>query len=168
MKRIIYLFLMLPLCSLASGSNGIDKSDIERARDFINEYPIIDHELDESGLVDLWLRVDGLHNLISLWRNDPELFKKLGPENPSHWRWHIRKRIWSHLLHAKYTGENERVQALTAMIRLHAKFAEYYMNNKIRYSYYADIVEYVEANGSHLAVQLKDIYAKTVERSKDK
>ena len=70
----------------------------------------------------------------------------------------ILKRIWSHLLYAKYTGDDEQVRMLTAIIRLHASFAEHYINNHISDPYYAEVVEYAKINGRYPAEQIMQKY----------
>lgn len=161
MKLFLYLLVfILPLISVASEPVAVDVTNIEKAKAFIKEYPKVNNKLDEAGLVDLWQRIKGLHNLINVWHTDLATLEQSGPDEPQRWRWQIRHRIWSHLIYAKYNGDDEQVKALVAMIRLHAMFADYFIGDEIQYSHYADIAEYAEANGHYLAEQVEKKYSK--------
>lgn len=161
MKWFLYItVLLLPVNSFATDSVELAITDVTRAKTFVKDYPLVRNELDEAGLVDLWQRIEGLHNLISVWDTNQAAFSQSGPDELRIWLWQIRKRIWSHQIHAKYIGDDEQVKALVAMIRLHAIFADRYMGDEIRYSYYADVAEYAESNGRYLAEQIEKKYGK--------
>jgi hypothetical protein len=161
MKWFLYiLVLLLPVNSLATDFVELEETDVTRAKTFVKEYPLVTNELDELGLVDLWQRIEGLHNLISVWDTNQAAFSQSGPDELRIWLWQIRKRIWSHLIYAKYIGDDEQVKALVAMIRLHATFAERYLAEEIRFSSYAVVAEYAESNGRYLAEQIVKKYGK--------
>lgn len=160
MKWFIFPLALLLAVNVQAGN--YKKPDIEAAKDFLKNNPIIEHPLDEMGLVNLWQRIHGVHNLINLWQNDQPAFQELGPENLSYWRMHIIHRIGSHMVNSKYTGNDEQVKALAALIHLHAYFADYYMSDEIKYRHYADVANYAEVNGSYLANMIEEKYGKGV------
>jgi hypothetical protein len=145
---------------MATSPGDLENTDIENAKAFFNEYPIVDKKLDEPGLVDLWKRIEGLHNLISIWESNQAAISRTDPAELQRWRWQIRKRVWSHLIHAKYEGDDEQVKALVAIIRLHALFADRYIGDEIKYSTYVDVAEYAEVNGRYLAEYVEKKYGK--------
>lgn len=165
MKRYLNILLyisvlLLPVNVLAIDLDDPETTPVTNAKAFVKNYPKINDNVDELGLVNLWQRIEGLHNLISVWETDPSAFNGPGPAEIRSLRWQILKRIYSHFLYAKYDGNDEQVKALVAMIRLHAIFAERYMNDQIRYTPYADVAEYAKVNGSYLAEQVEKKYTR--------
>jgi len=159
MKWFLYLLvLLLPVNTMAASADVLEKADIANAKAFIEANPLVNDQLDEPGLVNLWQRVEGLHALIKVWEYEQATLKQSGQDELRSWQWQIRKRIWSHLIYAKYSGDDEQVKALVAMIRLHAQFADRYIGDEIRYSSYADVAEYTETNGRFLVNQIKNKY----------
>ena len=159
MKYFIYiLVLLLPMNSLATGFDKPEEIYVTKAKEFVKEYPLVKNKVDELGLVDLWQRIEGLHNLISVWDSNHDAFNRQGPDELR--LWHIRKRIWSHKIYAKYTGNDEQVRALVAIIRLHANIASRYMNDEINFSPYADVADYAESAGRYPAEKIEKKYGK--------
>ena len=159
MKYFIYLLiLLLPVTSFATDFDKPEEVDVTQAKAFIKDYPLVNNKVDELGLVDLWQRIEGLSNLISVWDSKHDAFNRQGPDELR--LWHIRKRIWSHKLYAKYNGDDEQVKALAAIIRLHAKIAGRYMNDEIKFSPYADVAAYAESSGRYHAEYIEKKYGK--------
>jgi hypothetical protein len=144
--------------SLANDFDKAEEMKVEQAKAFIKENPLVKNKVDELGLVDLWLRIEGLHNLISVWDSNHAAFSRQGPDELR--LWHIRKRIWSHKLYAKYNGNDEQVKALVAIIRLHAQMASRYINEEFKFSAYDDVATYAELSGHYLAEKIENKYGK--------
>jgi hypothetical protein len=161
MKWFLYvLVLLLPMNSLASDFDETDEMSITNAKKFVKNFPIVGNELDEIGLVELWSRIQGLQNLVSVWDSNPAAFEREGPDELQLWQ--IRKRIWSHKTYGKYTGNDELVKALVAIIRLHATMADRYMNDEISYSPYADVAAYAVLSGRYFAKRIWIKYGKCI------
>ena len=156
MKWFIYvLVLLLPMHLSADDFDNTEEIAISNAKIFINKYPIVENKVDEIGLVNLWQRIQGLQNLISVWNSNGEAFEREGPDELRLWQ--IRKRIWSHKLYAKYTGNDEQVKVLVDIIQLHASIAGRYMNDEIKFSPYEDVAGFAVLSGRYLA---KNIWIK--------
>ncbi len=163
MKRFIAtLVLLLPLHSSADDFDNAEEMSITKAKIFIKEYPIVAHKVDEIGLVNLWQRIQGLQNLISIWESNREVFEREGPDELSLSQ--IRQRIWSHKTHASYAGNDELVKALVDIIQLHANIADRYMNDEIKYPPYADIAGYTVLSGRYFAKNIWIKYGKCLRK----
>ena len=157
MKYFIYiLVLLLPINLFATGFDKPEDMSVTKAKVFVKEYPLVVSKVDELGLVDLWRRIEGLHNLISVWDSNHAAINRQGPDELR--LWHIRKRIWSHKIYAKYTGDDEQVKALVSIIRLHANIAGRYLNDEIKFSPYAEVAGYGETAGRYFSEKIEKKY----------
>ncbi|MCG6937685.1 MAG: hypothetical protein LJE83_05870 [Gammaproteobacteria bacterium] len=148
-RFVCILLLLLPLLSLADEFDDAEEAAVTKAKEFVKQYPIVENQLDEIGLVNLWQRIQGLHNLISIWDSNREAFEREGPGELSLWQ--IRQRIKSHKLYASYNGNDEMVKVLADVISLHAYIADRYMNNEMTYSPYADVAGFTILSGRYFA-----------------
>ncbi len=165
MKWFIYvLVLLLPMHSSADDFDDAEEMSITNAKIFVKKYPIVNNKVDEIGLINLWQRIQGLQNLISVWDSNREAFEREGPDELRLWQ--IRQRIWSHKLHAKYIGNDEQVKALVDIIQLHANIAGRYMNDEINYSPYADIAGFAILSGRYFAKNIWIKYGKCKRKKK--
>ena len=165
MKWFLYvLILLLPMHSWADEFDDADEISITNAKIFVKKYPIVNKKVDEIGLINLWQRIQGLQNMISIWHSNREAFEREDPEKLQLWQ--IRKRIRSHKLFAKYTGNDEQVKALADIIQLHANIADRYMNDEIKYSPYADIAGFTILSGRYFAKNIWIKYGKCKRKKK--
>lgn len=165
MKWFIYmLLLLLPLSSLADDFDDAEEIAVTQAKAFIKQYPVIENNVDEIGLVNLWQRIQGLQNLISIWDNNREAFDRDGADEIQSSQ--IRQRIQSHKSFASYVGNDEQVKLLVDIIQLHANIADRYMNEEITYSPYADIAGFAVLSGRYIAKSIWIRYGKCL-RNKD-
>jgi hypothetical protein len=155
---ICLLALVLPVCLFADDFDNAEEMAVSKAKTFIKQNPIIEDDPDEIGLVNMWRRIQGLHDLLSLWDSNREAFEREDHGELSLWQ--IRQRIKSHKLYASYSGNDALVKILADIISLHANFADRYMNNEISYSPYADIAGYSILSGRYLAKSVWIRYGK--------
>lgn len=158
MSWFLYMLLLIPAVTTADDFDDAEEIAVTRAKTFINQYPIIENNVDQIGLVNLWQRVQGLHNLISIWDANRKAFEREGPGELSLWQ--IRQRIKSHKLYASYSGNDEVVKVLADVISLHANMADRYMSEEISYSPYADVAGFVILSGRYFAKNVWIRYGK--------
>ena len=159
MKNLIYILaLLLPAQLFGIDANDLEELYVTKAKTFVNEYPLVENDIDELGLVDLWQRIKGLHNLVNVWDSNQAAFNRPGSNELR--SWYIHKRIWSHQSRAVFYSDDKQVDALAALIRLHASFANRYMDGEIKYGPYAELANHAESYGHHLAVQVEKKYGK--------
>lgn len=164
MKWFMCMLILLPVVSLADDFDDAEEKAVTKAKAFIQQHPIVENTVDEVGLVNLWQRIQGLHNLISIWDSNREAFEREGPGELSLWQ--IRQRIKSHKLYASYSGNDEVVKVLADVISLHANIADRYMSDEISYSPYADIAGFAILSGRYFAKNVWVRYGKCQRKKK--
>lgn len=168
MKWPVYILVLLwPSVLLADEFDDTDEMAITSAREFIRQNPVITNNVNEIGLVNLWQRIQGLQNLISILDSNPDAFKD-GSDDLSLQQ--LRQRIASHKRYARYNGNDEQVKALVDFIQLHANIAGRYMDKEIMYSTYTEIAGFSIITGRFLAKNIWIKYGKCTreQRNPDK
>ncbi len=153
---IVILVLLTSSVAYAMTFDELEESYVTQATAFIQEYPLIDDDVDELGLVDLWQRIKGLHNLINIWDSNRAAYERPGADQLR--SWYIHERIDSHRSAAMFNGPDDQTAALAELIRLHASFAGMYMSGNIKYGPYAEVASYAESAGRQLAEQVEKKY----------
>ena len=156
MMKIKMIFIAAAwLVVMPSVSCADEVSDLfaKRGVEFVKNNAIYSGKADAIGLVVLWQQVEGLRDLVQLWKSDKSTAQRAGLKHEM-----IRRRLQSHRISPKIIYGNNESEMLAAMIKLHADFALDRMHGKVTASQYGDVAAFTISQGQHLAEQVQNKY----------
>lgn len=155
MKTIIFIITACLSCSLAA--DEITDMYVNKAKKFVANNPVIENKVDAVGVVKMWLRVEGLNNLVTLLHGYRQEFERPGEGELRPFM--VHKRLHSHQTKLPLVLDDDVVASLVELIKLHGYTGTALLDGRIDTGTYHAVASYVVAHGRVLAKQVEEKYA---------